>query len=74
LALRGLIDLRGRNLDPTQPRPSSYWLYIPVAWIMQARTLVVLKRNVERAARVRPHTVASPEKPSVESQTPAATA
>src|SRR5450631_99766 len=87
LGLRGLIDLRGRNLDPKQSRPSSYveglwcfrlnelpggrtrlviggyqairprwierfvnyWLYIPVTWIMQARTLAVLKRNIERA-------------------------
>jgi proline iminopeptidase len=27
-----------------------YWLYIPVTWIMQARMLVVLKRNIERTA------------------------
>ena len=26
-----------------------YWLYVPVTWIMQARMLVVLKRNIERA-------------------------
>ena len=89
LGLRALTDLRGRNLDPTQPRPSGYveglwgfllnelpsgrsrlvisgyqairprwlgrivffWLYIPVTWIMQARMLVVLKRNIERAAK-----------------------
>ena len=101
LALRGLMDLRGRNLDPKQPRPSSYveglwcfmlnelrgrqtrlvvggyqairprwierfvtdWLYIPVTWIMQARMLVVLERNIERAARVRPHTMALRENP-----------
>jgi hypothetical protein len=88
LGLRGLTDLRGRNLDPKQPRPESYieglwgfvlnelpggrtrlivggyqamrprwlgrfvffWLYVPVTWIMQARMLVVLKRNIERAA------------------------
>jgi hypothetical protein len=86
LGLRGLTDLRGRNLDPSQPRPTAYieglwgfqlkelpggrarlviggyqafrprwierfvvsWLYIPVVWIMQARMLVVLKRNIER--------------------------
>ncbi|HUC36224.1 MAG TPA: hypothetical protein VMR97_03790 [Acidimicrobiales bacterium] len=88
LGLRGLTDLRGRNLDPKQPRPLSYveglwgfqlnelpggrtrlviggyqairpqwlerfvnyWLYIPVTWIMQARMLAVLKRNIERAS------------------------
>jgi len=88
LGLRGLSDLRGRSLDPKQPRPSAYteglwgflltelpagrtrlviggyqalrprwlgrfldyWLYPPVVWIMQARMLAVLKRNVERAA------------------------
>ncbi|MFC9356436.1 hypothetical protein ACFTZB_07610 [Rhodococcus sp. NPDC057014] len=27
-----------------------YWLFPPVVWIMQARMLAVLKRNVERAA------------------------
>ncbi len=90
LGLRGLTDLRGRNLDPSQPRPSAYieglwgfqlkelsggrarlviggyqafrprwierfvvsWLYIPVVWIMQARMLVVLKRNIERRLAV----------------------
>jgi proline iminopeptidase len=31
-----------------------YWLYVPVTWIMQARMLVVLKRNVERATNARP--------------------
>jgi hypothetical protein len=88
LGLRGLSNLRGRSLDPKQPRPSAYteglwgflltelpggrtrlviggyqafrprwlgrfldyWLYPPVVWIMQARMLAVLKRNVERAA------------------------
>jgi proline iminopeptidase len=95
LGLRGLTDLRLRNLDPKQPRPSaymeglwgfllnelpggrtrlviggyetfrprwlgrfySYWLGIPVVWIMQARTLAVLKRNIERAANARTRTV-----------------
>jgi hypothetical protein len=88
LGLRGLQDLRGRNLDPKRPRPSAYveglwgfllndlpggrtrlviggyqamrprwleaftfhWLMVPAIWIMQARMLAVLKRNVERAA------------------------
>jgi hypothetical protein len=87
LGLRGLTDLRGRNLDPKVPRPSAYieglwgfllnelpggrtrliiggyqairprwlgrfvfyWLYMPVTWIMQARMLAVLKRNIEQA-------------------------
>lgn len=95
LGLRGLTDPRLRNLDPKQPRPStyieglwgfllnelpggrtrlviggyetfrprwlgrfySYWLHIPVVWIMQARTLAVLKRNIERAANARTQTV-----------------
>lgn len=88
LGLRGLTNVRGRNLDPKEPRPSAYveglwgfllnelpggrtrliisgyqairprwlgrfvfyWLYIPVTWPMQARMLMVLKRNIERAA------------------------
>lgn len=28
----------------------SFWLFPPVVWVMQARMLAVLKRNVERAA------------------------
>jgi len=101
LGLRGLTDLRGRNLDPKQARPSAYieglwgfalnelpggrtrlviggyqairprwlgrlifyWLYVPVTWIMQARMMVVLKRNIERAATTRPHTIDLRERP-----------
>jgi hypothetical protein len=33
------------------------WSSIPVVWIMQARTLAVLKRNIERAARAGTGTV-----------------
>lgn len=88
LGLRGLTDLRGRNLDPRQPRPAAYleglwgfwlqelpggrtrliisgyqamrprflgrlvfyWLYVLPVWVMQARMLTVLRRNVERVA------------------------
>jgi proline iminopeptidase len=88
LGLHKLTDLRGRSLDPRQPRPAAYleglwgfwlkqmpggrtrlviggyqavrprwverfvfsWTSIPVVWIMQARTMAVLKRNIERAA------------------------
>jgi proline iminopeptidase len=97
LGLHGLTDLRLRNLDPRQPRPSAYteglwgfdlselpggrtrlviggyetfrprWLgrltsRIPVVWIMQARTMAVLKRNVERemSRRVRTSSSAAP--------------
>jgi hypothetical protein len=86
LGLRGLVDLKGRLLDPKAPRPSAYleglwgfllrelpagrtrliiggyqtlrprwmerfvnyWIYPPVLWVMQARMMSVLKRNVER--------------------------
>ena len=27
-----------------------YWLYVPVTWIMQARMLAVLRRNIEQAS------------------------
>ena len=102
LGLRGLTDLRGRKLDPEQPRPSAYieglwgfllnelpggrtrlviggyeafrprwveryvtsWLFVPVVWIMQARMLVVLKRNIERAANAQPRSDTSRELPS----------
>jgi hypothetical protein len=33
------------------------WLYLPSVWVMQARMLAVLKRNIERAARARPQAV-----------------
>jgi len=86
LGLRGLSDLRGRRLDPAQPRPSAYteglwgfwlrelpggrtrlviggyqtfrprwlgrfieWLGPLIVWIMQARMMAVLKRNIEQA-------------------------
>ena len=96
LGLHGLSDLRGRSLDPKQPRPSAYteglwgfllkelpgertrlviggyeifrprwlerfssWLSPLVVWIMQARMLLVLKRNIERPSRAGEQTVAS---------------
>jgi proline iminopeptidase len=31
----------------------NYWIYVPMVWIMQARMLAVLKRNIERAAHPR---------------------
>jgi len=103
LGLRGLTDLRGRNLDAKQPRPSAYveglwgflvtelpgrrtrlviggyqtfrprwiepfvasWLSIPVVWIMQARMLAVLKRNIERATNARSRTLDLREDPPV---------
>jgi hypothetical protein len=86
LGLYWLADLRGRWLDPSQPRPAAYmegywafqlkelsdgrtrlvidgyqaarprwferlmydWVFPVMVWIMQARMLVVLKRNIER--------------------------
>jgi hypothetical protein len=112
LGLRGLRDLRGRNLEPAQPRPPAYveglwgfllrelpggrtrvviggyqairprwlgrfvfyWLYIPVTWIMQARMLAVLKRDIERAAHAPPPAGAVRRNSSVGSKTSSATA
>ena len=37
----------------------NYWLYPPTVWIMQARMLAVLKRNVERAAKSQPPVTAN---------------
>ena len=97
LGLHGVSDLRGRPLDPAQPRPAAYteglwgflldglpggrtrlvisgyqavrprwlkgpvyaWLLPPVVWIMQARMLAVLKRNVERATSTGPSAVSA---------------
>ena len=47
LVISGYQTMRPRWLE----RVVLYGLYPPVVWIMQARMLSVLKRNVERAAR-----------------------
>lgn len=47
LVIGGYQNLRPRWLE----RFVFYWLYPPSVWIMQARMLAVLKRNVEQAAR-----------------------
>ena len=44
LVIGGYQVLRPRWLE----RVLDYWVYAPVVWIMQARMLTVLKRNVER--------------------------
>jgi proline iminopeptidase len=46
LVIGGYQAMRPRWLE----RFGNYWVYVPVVWIMQARMLSVLKRNVERAA------------------------
>ena len=46
LVISGYQAMRPRWLE----RFSNYWVYAPVVWIMQARMLSVLKRNVEQTA------------------------
>jgi hypothetical protein len=38
---------------------TSYWLYLPLVWPMQARMLAVLKRNIEAAAMTAPEPAAT---------------
>lgn len=64
LVIGGYQAIRPRWIE----RFVNYWLYVPVTWIMQARMLAVLKRNIERAANTRPHTVALRENPPVGSK------
>jgi hypothetical protein len=45
LVISGYQTTRPRWLE----RIFNYWFYIPVTWPMQARMLLVLKRNIERA-------------------------
>lgn len=45
LVIGGYQAMRPRWLE----RFLNYWVYVPVVWIMQARMLAVLKRNVEGA-------------------------
>ncbi len=70
LVIGGYQAIRPRWIE----RFVNYWLYLPVTWIMQARMLVVLKRNIERAAGVRPHTVPSREDPRLKTKTLSVTA
>jgi proline iminopeptidase len=103
LGLHKLTDLRGRSLDPRQPRPAAYleglwgfqlnelpgernrlviggyqairprwlervvfdWSNVVVVWIMHARMLAVLKRNVEQAMKALVPAVASRENTTV---------
>lgn len=51
LVIGGYQAMRPRWLE----RLYNYWVYVPVVWIMQARMLSVLKRNIERATRTRAH-------------------
>jgi len=53
LVISGYATLRPQWLE----RFIVDWLYIPSVWIMQARMLAVLKRNIERTARARPQAV-----------------
>ena len=99
LGLYWLADLRGRRLDPKEPRPSAYmevlwgfalselpggrtrlliagyqaarprfferlmydWTFPAMVWIMQARMLAVLRRNIERTNGAVAPPVPSPE-------------
>jgi proline iminopeptidase len=45
LVIGGYQAMRPRWVE----RVYNYWIYVPVVWIMQARMLSVLKRNIERA-------------------------
>jgi hypothetical protein len=55
LVISGYATLRPQWLE----RFVVDWLYIPSVWVMQARMLAVLKRNIERVARARTHAVPS---------------
>ena len=55
LVISGYATLRPQWLE----RFAVDWLYIPSAWVMQARMLGVLKRNIQRTARTRPQAVPS---------------
>ncbi|MDX1889991.1 hypothetical protein [Mycolicibacterium sp. 050158] len=48
LVISGYQALRPRWLE----RFAGYWVYVPVTWIMQARMMLVLKRNIEAAGGV----------------------
>jgi hypothetical protein len=50
LVIGGYQAMRPRWLE----RFANHWVLPPVVWIMQARMLAVLKRNVEQAAIARP--------------------
>jgi hypothetical protein len=73
LVVSGYQTFRPRWIE----RFAAEWLLLPVSWIMQARMLAVLKRNIERAANAQPLTVtespdgpAQPEHPSATPEEP----
>jgi proline iminopeptidase len=51
LVIGGYQAMRPRWLE----RLANYWVMAPMVWIMQARMLAVLKRNVERTAEAPSH-------------------
>jgi hypothetical protein len=60
LVIGGYHAMRPRWVE----RFAEYWVYAPVVWIMQARMLAVLKRNVERAAGTPVSPGAPPARPA----------
>ena len=61
LVISGYQTMRPRWAE----RINDYWVYVPVVWIMQARMLAVLKRNVERAAADMPRGTVSQARETV---------
>ncbi|HXZ74288.1 MAG TPA: hypothetical protein VEH31_25940, partial [Streptosporangiaceae bacterium] len=53
LVVSGYQTFRPRGIE----RFAAEWVLLPVSWIMSARMLAVLKRNIERAADTQAHAV-----------------
>jgi len=70
LVVSGYQTFRPRWIE----RFVSDWLLLPTAWIMQARMLAVLRRNVERATHPQVDTVTVSEDRPVQSENPPVTA
>jgi hypothetical protein len=70
LVVSGYQTFRPRWIE----RFAADWLTLPVSWIMQARMLAVLKRNIERAIHADVHPVTSARDGPAQPEHPSATA
>lgn len=70
LVVSGYQTFRPRWIE----RLAADWLLLPVSWVMQARMLAVLKRNIERAAHAQADTATVSQNGPVQSDDPPATA
>lgn len=68
LVVSGYQTFRPKRIE----RFAADWLLLPVSWIMSARMLAVLKRNIERATHTQLRAAAVPQDGPIQSDDPSA--